>query len=334
MQLQTNISLRPYNTFHIDACADSFYELSDESALPALSLLPDAKKVIGGGSNVLLTGRVPGLLIRNGLRGITVVREDDTHLWLDVKAGENWHQLVLYAIGQNLGGLENLSLIPGCVGAAPMQNIGAYGVEVKDVIESVTAWHWEKQQFITLQNADCQFGYRESIFKHALKEQVLITSVVFRLNKQHVLNTSYGAIRDQLNIHGVAQPTIKDVSEAVIAIRQSKLPDPAVVGNAGSFFKNPTIAASQFLELQAAEKDIPSYPVSDTSVKVPAGWLIERCGWKGFRRGDAGVHPKQALVLVNYGQASGSEIWDLSSEIVRSVEERFGILLEREVNVW
>jgi UDP-N-acetylmuramate dehydrogenase len=334
MHMQHNISLKPYNSFGIDMPAAQYLELRDEAELYELSGLPGEKKVIGGGSNILLTQPAEALIIRNCLRGISVLEENDEHTWLEVKAGENWHGLVMHAIGQNLGGIENLSLIPGCVGASPMQNIGAYGVEVKDTIDSVTAWDWAAGRFMTLSNAECRFGYRDSIFKQELKGKVLITSVVYRLDKQHRLNTSYGAIREQLDVMGVTTPTIKSVSDAVIAIRQSKLPDPAVIGNAGSFFKNPTIPASQYNVLKDSHPMMPSFPVDDARVKVPAGWLIEQCGWKGYRDRDAGVHPKQALVLVNYGQATGAEIWALSQRIVDSVFSTYGIELEREVNIW
>lgn len=334
MQVLHNISLKSYNTFGIDMSAASYIELHSEDALSGLTAMPGYKKVLGGGSNLLLTASVNGLIIRNCLKGIAIVKENEDHTWLEVKAGENWHELVIYAIANNLGGIENLSLIPGCVGASPMQNIGAYGVEVKDTIESVTAWHWEDKKFITLTNEDCRFGYRESIFKKSLKDKVLITSVVFRLDKKHQVNTGYGAIQEELTKMGISEPTIKNVSDAVISIRRSKLPDPTVVGNAGSFFKNPTIPIAYYETLKTEYPLMPAYMVDEQHVKIPAGWLIEQRGWKGFREGDAGVHPKQALVLVNYGGANGAQIWELSDRIVQSIKETYGIELEREVNVW
>ena len=337
MQILKNVSLKPYNTFGIDLPAEYFAELTTEEQLQELTAnqtLPVNRRILGGGSNILLTQPVEGLLIRNCLKGITVAEENDDHLWLEVKAGEMWHDLVQYTIEKDLSGLENLSLIPGCVGAAPMQNIGAYGVEVKDSIEKVIGWHMQEKDFISLNNAECHFGYRDSIFKHELRDKVAITSVTFRLNKHHCLNTSYGAIQQQLELMGVTEPSVKSVSEAVIAIRTSKLPDPRQIGNAGSFFKNPTIPVVKFNSLRNQYPGMPSYPVNEESVKIPAGWLIEQAGWKGYKAGDAGVHQKQALVLVNYGNAKGSDILKLSGDILASIKDKFDIDLEREVNIW
>ncbi len=337
MQLQKNISLKPYNTFGIDLPAEYLLEVSDLAQLPEIAedkTLPTQKHVLGGGSNILLTKPVAGLVLLNKLNGISVEREDDEHVWLNVSAGEVWHEFVLYAINNNLAGIENLALIPGTVGASPIQNIGAYGVEAKETIDSVTGWHWEEAEFISYSNASCDFGYRDSIFKRELKDKLFITSVTFRLDKKPHYNVSYGAIEQELEKMAVTSLSIKAIADAVIAIRSSKLPDPKKTGNAGSFFKNPTITLEHFEMLQTNYPNIPCYPVSDIMVKVPAGWLIEQCGWKGTRRGDAGVHEKQALVIANYGNASGDEIWALSEEILQSVKERFGILLEREVQVW
>lgn len=336
MQLSENVSLKPYNSFGIDVSSDFFTELKEESQIPELSDLKPGleKKVLGGGSNILLTEPVRALVIHNGLKGIHKLAENDSHVWLQVKAGEVWQDLVTYSIHENLSGLENLSLIPGCVGAAPMQNIGAYGAEAKDTIEEVMAWHWQEKRFFVLKNQDCRFGYRNSIFKQELKDKALITSVVFRLDKIHCLNTGYGAIRHELEKMGVSEPTVKSVSEAVMAIRTSKLPDPRKIGNAGSFFKNPTVSGMLFQDLKSHYPAIPHYPLPEGMVKIPAGWLIEQAGWKGYREGDAGVHEKQALVLVNYGQASGKSIYSLSEKIARSVKQKFGIQLEREVNIW
>lgn len=334
MTIQHNIPLQSLNTFGIQAEAKDLITITHADQLAEIGTLPQPKHIIGGGSNILLTTNPGGLVLLNRLKGIEQIQETDQHIYLRVASGEVWHQLVMHTVQQGLGGIENLALIPGTVGASPMQNIGAYGAEVKDTIESVTYWHWQDAAFHTLTNAHCHFGYRESIFKHQLKDQVFITSVVYKLNKRPVLNTSYGAIEQELQAMQITTPTVATVAQAVINIRSSKLPDPAVTGNAGSFFKNPTIPIAQYEALKAQHPTIPSYPVTPDTVKVPAGWLIEQCGWKGYRRGDCGVHPRQALVLVNYGTARGADIWQLSTDILQSVQEQFNITLEREVNVW
>ena len=332
--MQHNLSLKPYNTFGIDVPAAWFTELTSITELPGLTALPQEKYILGGGSNILLTQPLNGLVIHNELKGITIEKEDDTNVWLRVASGELWHDVVLYAINKGWGGIENLALIPGTVGASPMQNIGAYGAEVKDVIETVSFWYWKERTMLTYNNRECAFGYRDSIFKNELKGKVFITSVVYKLSKHPVYNTSYGAIQQELESMGVTEPSVKAIAYAVMSIRRSKLPDPAEIGNAGSFFKNPTIPLAQFQHLRGLYPKLPSYVVSDTHMKIPAGWLIEQCGWKGYRKGDIGVHAKQALVLVNYANAKGNEIWQLSGQIVDSVKERFGIELEREVQVW
>jgi UDP-N-acetylmuramate dehydrogenase len=337
MQLLQDISLKPYNTFGIDTTAEYFAELDDEGLLPSITsdvLLPEQKHILGGGSNILLTKPVKGLVLLNKTKGITVEKEGEEHIWLNVSSGEVWHEFVLYAINKNWGGIENLALIPGTVGAAPMQNIGAYGVEAKETIESVTCWHWEEEVFMTFRNEDCVFGYRDSIFKHQLKEKVFITSVTFRLNKKHTFNTKYGAIEQELEKMGITQPSIKAIADAVIAIRSNKLPDPKQIGNSGSFFKNPVIEKVLYDEIRTTYADMPSFPAGASHIKVPAAWLIEQCNWKGYRKGDAGVHVKQPLVLVNYGNTNGNEVWQLSEEILQSVKKKFGIVLEREVQVW
>ena len=324
----------PYNTFGIDADADLFTEVTDVGQLAAIGRRQQHKYILGGGSNILLTGPVHGMVLLNRLKGISVEKEDAEHVWLRVSAGEVWHGLVMYTIENGWGGLENLALIPGTAGAAPMQNIGAYGVEARSVIDSVTCWHWQHQALETYTNSECLFGYRDSIFKQALRDKVFITSVLFRLNKHPEFNTSYGAIEQELAEMGITELSVKAVAQAVINIRSSKLPDPAKIGNAGSFFKNPTIPLEQYKALKMHYDQMPHYPVGEHNVKVPAGWLIEQCGWKGYREGDAGVHARQALVIVNYGHARGSELWALSDKIVASVRERYGITLEREVQVW
>lgn len=326
--------MKPFNTFGIDVLAERFAEIDSLAALEAVNNDDTPIHVLGGGSNILLKGAVQGLVLRNRLMGIARIQEDATHVWLQVQSGEAWHQLVMYTVNQGLGGIENLALIPGTVGAAPIQNIGAYGVEVKDTITAVTLWRWDDRQYHTFSSQQCNFGYRDSIFKNELAGKVFITSVVFCLQKVPMLHTSYGAIRHELEKHDVATPTVRDVAEAVIRIRTSKLPDPTVTGNAGSFFKNPTLPMGQYNELLQVHPSLPMYPAGAGKVKVPAGWLIEQAGWKGYREGDAGVHPLQALVLCNYGTANGTEIWNLSQRILESVNERFGIMLEREVQVW
>lgn len=334
MDIRRHISLKPYNTFGIDVPAAHFTSITSAGQLDELTELPYEKYILGGGSNILLTQQVNGLVVQNKISGITITKEDDNHIWVEAGSGEVWHELVMMAIENGWAGMENLALIPGTVGASPMQNIGAYGVEARQTIDTVTAWHWQQKQLLTYTNAECKFGYRDSIFKNELKGKVFITSVTYKLNKKPSFNISYGAIEQQLQSSGVQELSIRTIAEAVIAIRQSKLPDPKEIGNAGSFFKNPTISTHQYEELKSSNPTIPSYPVKENNVKIPAGWLIEQCGWKGYRKNDYGVHAKQALVLVNYGKAQGKDIWQLSGEIVQSVEHRFGISLEREVQVW
>lgn len=338
MQFQQNISLKPYNTFGIDVVARYFAPFATVAELHQIAKVvnKDAKLqmlVMGGGSNLLLTQNFDGLVTKNELEGIEVVGEDDNYYYVKAGAGENWHHFVQYCIKNNFAGVENLSLIPGSVGASPMQNIGAYGVEIKDVFYSLEALHIHSNNIVTFTLQECEFGYRESIFKTKLKGQYIITSVTYRLHKVPVYNTSYGAIQAELEAMGVKSLSLAAVSQAVINIRQSKLPDPEVIGNAGSFFKNPTITSDHYRTLQLQHKGIPGYGAGVNQVKVAAGWLIEQCGYKGYRKGDAGCHAKQALVLVNYGNATGKEILALSEEIIAAVYEKFRIQLEREVNI-
>lgn len=338
MQIRENISLRPYNTFGIDATARYFTSFQNADELKELfgpdANIPDSKLILGGGSNILLTKDFDGIVLKNEIGGITVIREDEEHIYVKAGAGVNWHQLVMHCVDNGYAGMENLSLIPGNVGASPMQNIGAYGVEIKDVFYELEAFHIKERSVKTFTLDDCEFGYRESVFKRKYKGEFVITSVTYRLNKRPVFHTSYGAILQELEKMGVQQLSIKAISQAVINIRSSKLPDPQKIGNAGSFFKNPFVEKMHFATLQSQFPGIPSFPHNDTQVKVPAGWLIEQCGWKGFRRGDAGCYEKQALVLVNYGDATGKEIYALSEEILQSVKAKFGIVLEREVNIF
>ncbi len=339
LSIRSHVSLKPYNTFGIDAQARHFADITTETDLQTLLQLTDfmnqPKLVLGGGSNILLTQDFIGLVMHITIPGIDVIDSDDTYVWLRAGAGVNWHELVLYAVNHNYAGLENLSLIPGTVGAAPLQNIGAYGVELEQVFQELTAIGISTGQRQIFSHADCQFGYRESVFKHEAKGRYIITSVTFRLTKQPSFHIEYGAIRDTLADMGVSDNnlTIKDISDAVIRIRQSKLPDPAQIGNAGSFFKNPEIPTIQFDELKANYPTLPGYPASVGHTKVPAGWLIEQAGWKGHRTGDAGVHTKQALVLVNYGTATGTDLLALAHQIQASVLDKFGVKIVPEVNV-
>ncbi|GAA4456327.1 UDP-N-acetylmuramate dehydrogenase [Nibrella saemangeumensis] len=339
LNVKSHVSLKPYNTFGIEASARYWVEITSESDLQTLLQLTEftniPKLILGGGSNVLLTKDFDGLVIKINIQGIDTVGEDDQHVLLRVGAGVNWHELVMFCVEHNLAGMENLSLIPGTVGAAPMQNIGAYGVEIKEIFDSLEAVHLDSGEKRIFTHAECRFGYRESIFKHEAKGQYIITAVTFRLNKQPVFHTEYGAIRDTLAEMGVTEDklSLRAISDAVIHIRRSKLPDPAEIGNAGSFFKNPEIPKEQFEQLKAQYPAIPGYPTSETTVKVPAGWLIEQCGWKGRAVGNAGVHTKQALVLVNRGGATGSEVLNVARQVQQDVEAKFGIRITPEVNV-
>jgi UDP-N-acetylmuramate dehydrogenase len=331
-----NVSLRPYNTFGIDVNARYFKECSTLEELR--ELLPfmrhNAFVVSGGGSNLLFTQDFPGLFLKNNLRGIREIERSNREVIIEAGAGENWHEFVLYCVEQGFGGIENLSLIPGCVGASPMQNIGAYGVEIKDTFEYLDALEIATGELKRFNLNDCAFGYRESVFKRALKNQYIICSVAFRLSLNPIMNTSYGVIEAELSKMNVIEPTIKDVSNAVIRIRQSKLPDPQHLGNAGSFFKNPVVNTEVLASIEAKYSSVPSYPSSVGTVKLAAGWLIEQAGWKGKKMGAVGVHELQALVLVNFGGARGSEVFQLSQHIVDDVEAKFGVRLEREVNIF
>ncbi|WP_313376369.1 UDP-N-acetylmuramate dehydrogenase [Chishuiella sp.] len=337
MDIRENYSLKLYNTFGIEAKAKYFAEVSSvqdlknilafrrESNLPIL--------FIGGGSNILFVNDFPGIVLKLNLKGIDILNEDEEYVYVHAQGSENWHQFVQWTLMQDFGGLENLSLIPGNVGTAPMQNIGAYGVEVKDYITEVQTLDLDTGKERTFKNEDCNFGYRESIFKNELKGQYVLVGVTFKLTKHnHVLHIDYGAIKSELEQEQVISPTIQDISAAVIRIRESKLPDPSQIGNSGSFFKNPVITDAEFDEIIKNNPDI-SYYKTDSGVKLAAGWLIEHAGWKGKRFGDAGVHDKQALVLVNYGNATGKEIYNLSQQIIDDVQSKFGVTLTREVNI-
>ncbi|UYW01657.1 UDP-N-acetylmuramate dehydrogenase [Flavobacterium agricola] len=331
-----NVSLKNFNTFGIDAKAKMFIEIVSISQLQ--SVLKEFKNeklfILGGGSNMLLTQDIDALVLYINIKGITTVSSTNQHTVIEANAGENWHEFVLFTIAQNLGGLENLSLIPGNVGTTPVQNIGAYGVEIKDILLYCKAVEVATGEIVTFTNAQCAFEYRESIFKKELKNKYIIVSVAFQLtNNEHQIHTQYGVIEAQLQSMQITNPTIKNVSDAVIAIRQSKLPDPKVIGNSGSFFKNPIVEKSILTQIQTKYPEVPFYTVNESLVKIPAGWLIEQTGYKGFKKGDAGVHNKQALVLVNYGGATGQELLALSQEIQQQVFNKFGVAIEAEVNI-
>jgi UDP-N-acetylmuramate dehydrogenase len=337
MHIERNKSLRAYNTFGIDVKASEFVSVRTISDLRAVVLghTPDSLFILGGGSNMLLTKNIEKTVVHLDLKGISIISEDEQQVVLKVMAGENWHELVLFCLEKNYGGIENLSLIPGNTGTAPIQNIGAYGVELQDVFVSCEAMDLSSGELRSFSLEDCKFGYRNSIFKQEAKGKYIITSVMLQLTKtNHKLRISYGAISDVLAERGINSPTIQDVSSAVIAIRKSKLPDPAVLGNSGSFFKNPVLKAEAFQQFRTKHPEAPFYEVSSTEFKIPAGWLIDKAGFKGMREGDAGIHEHQALVLVNHGNATGMEIWQLALKVQQRIREIFGIYIEPEVNVF
>jgi UDP-N-acetylmuramate dehydrogenase len=326
--------LKNYNTFGISVNAKRFISITSVYELQQLLKTEKNLFLLSGGSNMLLTKDIETLVVHIAIEGVSIDHEDEDAIYLTVNSGENWHEFVLWCISNNYGGLENLSLIPGNVGTSPIQNIGAYGVEVKDTITKVEGLEIETGKLVSFSNEACKFGYRNSIFKNTHKGKIILTAVGFKLTKKnHQLNTSYGAIETELASKKILKPTLKNVSDAVIAIRKSKLPDPKELGNSGSFFKNPVISKELFLEIQKENPKIPNYPISENEVKIPAGWLVEQSGFKGKRFGAAGVHEKQALVLVNYGNATGEEIHQLAKKIQTTVFKNFGITLEIEVNV-
>ncbi|GGC86435.1 UDP-N-acetylenolpyruvoylglucosamine reductase [Flavobacterium lutivivi] len=336
MQIHQNFSLKNYNTFGIEAKAKQFVAVHTLDQLKSVleHHKNDKKFILGGGSNMLLTQDIDALVIHVDLKGKKVLKEDENFVWVESNAGENWHEFVLWTIEQDFGGLENMSLIPGNVGTTPVQNIGAYGAEIKDTFVSCDAMNIETQEMKKFTKSECNFGYRESIFKHEAKDKFIITSVVFKLTKcNHKISVEYGDIKAELAKNNIKNPTIKDVSNAVIAIRQSKLPNPKELGNSGSFFKNPVISREEFLKVKEKFPDVKYFEISETEVKVPAGWLIEHAGLKGYRNGDAGVHKNQALVLVNYGNATGQDILNLSKYVQKTVFDKYGIAIEAEVNV-
>jgi len=336
MEIQNNFSLKNYNTFGIEAKAKQFVAIHSNQELKTVleQHLTDKKFILGGGSNMLLTKDIDALVIHVDTKGRKIIEENVDFVWVESQAGENWHEFVLWTINQNFGGLENMSLIPGNVGTTPVQNIGAYGTEIKDTFVSCQAMNIATQEMRTFTKDECHFGYRESVFKNEIKDQYIITTVVFKLSKRnHKINTSYGDITAELEKNHITTPSLIDVSNAVIAIRKSKLPDPKELGNSGSFFKNPILLKTDFEKIHLKFPEMKYYEISSTEIKVPAGWLIEQAGFKGKRFGDAGIHKNQALVLVNYGNATGQEILNVSRDIQETVFKTFGIHIEAEVNI-
>ena len=337
MTISANISLKPYNTFGIDAEAKFFTSIQSiqniQELLQSNEYKTNDRLILGGGSNLLLTKNVDALVIKNDLKGIEIVKETTDSVFVKCAAGEVWHEFVMWSIQQNFGGLENLSLIPGCTGASPMQNIGAYGVEIKDTFYELEAIHTQTGEQKKFSKSECEFGYRESVFKRKFKNQFIITSVTFQLSKSPTFHIEYGAIKQELDAMKVSDLSLKAISQAVINIRSSKLPNPTEIGNAGSFFKNPEVAASVYERLKNEFPNLVAYPLDNSNYKLAAGWLIEQSGLKGYRVGDAGVHKLQALVLVNYGTATGNEIYNLSTHVLQTVKAKFGVDLEREVNI-
>ena len=336
--IYSNHPLQPYNTLNVQAIA---HYLADVQSLAELqSIIADTtyqnlpKLILGGGSNILFTQDYPGLVIKNSLRGITLIQEDDQHVWLKIAAGEPWHELVLYCLAQNYAGIENLSLIPGTVGAAPIQNIGAYGVELESVFDSLEALHLLTNEQHTFNKTECEFGYRDSVFKNKHKNSYIVTYVTLKLNKTPRINISYGGIKQALDKKGITEPSIHDVSNAVIEIRQQKLPDPKKLPNVGSFFKNPLVSHDIFQQLKTQFPDMPSFIQSNGEIKIPAAWLIEQSGLKGFRQQGVGVSDNHALVLINYNSPHGQAVLDLAQHIQQAVQDKFGVLIEPEVRIY
>lgn len=339
MQTEQDVHLKKFNTFGANIKAKKLARITSSSQLQQLlsDLKPEPEKVLvlGGGSNILFTRDIEDeLVLKMEIKGVDLLKEDDKHAWVAAGAGESWHDFVLKTIEMNLQGVENLSLIPGTVGAAPIQNIGAYGVEIKETFDSLEAVEIATGKKRVFSAEECEFGYRHSVFKEKLKKQFVITHVHFKLNKSHSFNTTYGALQQTLEEMRVDKPNLRSVSDAVVHIRQSKLPDPAQIGNCGSFFKNPIVANSEYERLKSEYPEVPGYPVDDEHTKLAAGWLIEHAGLKGFRKGNVGTHSKQALVLVNHGNASGAEAWELAQLIQQKVKEKFGIEIVPEVNIY
>ncbi len=337
MEIAKNYSLKRFNTFGVDAAAKAFVNAGSEDEL--FEILSDdglksySRFILGGGSNILLTKDYNGLVIKNSIPGIEIIAEDEQTVIVEAGAGVNWNELVSYCVDRNLGGIENLALIPGTAGAAPVQNIGAYGEELSETFVSLRGFYTETGKPGIFYKSDCSFGYRYSIFKSELKNKFAVSKIRLRLNKDPEIKTGYGNVKDELEKTGKSSFTIKDVSEAVTRIRKEKLPDPSVIGNAGSFFKNPEIGPEQYNLLKENHPDIKAYPLDNGKIKLPAAWLIDKAGWKGARKGNTGTHSRQALVIVNHGGATGEEILRFAKEIKRSVYEKFEVVLEEEVNI-
>lgn len=332
-------SLKAYNTFGIDVIAHFVEEVYDSKKL--ISFLNHIQefeggifKILGGGSNVLLTKNIDCSVLINRIKGFSIVSEDEKHVTVSVGGGEIWHNFVMWAVSHNLGGIENLALIPGTVGAAPIQNIGAYGIEQKDAFESLEAVNIEEKQLRYFKKEECKFGYRDSVFKNELKDKYFITNVIYKLQKNSTPVINYKDVQEKLNSAHVNSPSVKQVAQAIIEIREAKLPDPAIIGNAGSFFKNPIISNTEFEILRSKYPSISAYPNGDQQTKLAAAWLIDQCGYKGKRVGNTGSYQNQALVIVNHGDATGQEIWDYALEVKSAVQEKFGVNIEPEVNVW
>lgn len=335
MKIESHVSLKPYTTFGVDQYAARFAKISTKDDFLELIQNEHHPVILGGGSNVLLTKDIDTLVIKNEIKGFRLLVATDKHVWVKIHGGENWHESVVKAIQSGWAGIENLSLIPGTVGAAPIQNIGAYGVEIKDVLVEVEVIELITGKVLTITNESCQFGYRDSIFKkNAFKNRYFVLSIILKLSKEGKPNTSYGEIEKNLLEKGILHPTIKDLHETVIHIRTNKLPDPSVIGNAGSFFKNPVVDLNVYERLKSNYSNGPAYKINDHSYKIPAGWLIDQCGWKGKKIGNVGCYEKQALVIVNHGGASGSEIWNFAQLVQKDVMDKFGIEIEPEINVW
>ena len=337
MNIIANYPLLKLNTFGVDVKAKYFVSINTVNELIELTktkVFKDSQLLIlGGGSNILFTKDFDGLVILNNIKGKEIIDQTQESIFLKIGAGENWHELVMYTVDNGWGGIENLSLIPGNTGTAPMQNIGAYGVEIKETFVELEALEISSGKIVKFNNSDCEFGYRESVFKNKMKNQYIIVNITLELKKNPVLNINYGDVKAILESQNINNPSIKQVSDAIISIRQSKLPDPKIIGNSGSFFKNPIVSLNQLELIKKKYPNVVNYKINENEFKIAAGWMIERAGWKGKKFNNYGVHEKQALVLVNYGLANGMEIFNLSEEIILDIKDKFGIKLEREVNI-